>query len=808
MPKNFYYLKSFDGGFVDAFNPRDIQDNELSVAQNVILDERKTIRTLGGDTSHEDITDSHAGHLAGGAGVYTFGSDHLKGSASNDYGEDWLAVCDAKTGTIDLFDVTSGSFTSSVIDLGGTQSLAINSASNNLTLANGTDTCTVTAAGSASFDDTFKPGDVIQISGLGGGLITSNMNDMFVNAVSDTVLTLNKTFPAEGTSSSGTITFRMLTQAVYYFVDEALRISDASFSTSNQNKWYGYVKRKHFDGITPGGSADSYDNWFSNDNDLAIPTVGVVGAGYPTAGAGYNVNFSSADTGVWDGSEYQIAMTHIYDGNQESLLFIPSSSNTFTPTANQNLTINLLATAPFDERKSGGRIYIRKSGTDYPWSLLVDIDLTRGARTKMDTDYKAWALNSGEQVKVLALELDGENVETYEILNGYTPDEFANSIGATGEGYKTAVVANRRCFIANMKIKNKEDGGASKVQYRDRIMYTPIGRFDTFPSSFFIDVTQGDSEEWVKLEEFSDRLLAFKQRKLYIINISSPTSGGWFLEDVKDFAGIRHPAAIVKTEFGVVWVNEYGCYIYDGRQVKNLLINKVKESTWGNFIKPTSIIGYVPKQFYVYVLKDCFADAGDVYIYDFRTGSWVTGLSAFVDDYNRTNNVIDWNNNMLTVYQAKNDATEYWENTGEHWDDISADNWEDLTASTPPIYVKQWSDDAATKAATKIDIKTKDIDFEAPAYTKRLYSVICTYKSSAVQEDPILYSTDGGTSFTAFDGDFSSTSDWKTLKATLTRPVSCQSVRLQVTNPTNNGTLEVNDMSLEFRPVRKRIATS
>ena len=161
MPKTFYYLKSFDGGFVDAFNPRDIQDNELSVAQNVILDERKTIRTLGGDTSHEDITDSHVGHLAGGAGVYTFGSDHLKGSASNDYGEDWLAVCDAKTGTIDLFDVTSGSFTSSVIDLGGVQTLVINSASIALTLANGTDTCTITAASSASFDDTFKPGDVV-----------------------------------------------------------------------------------------------------------------------------------------------------------------------------------------------------------------------------------------------------------------------------------------------------------------------------------------------------------------------------------------------------------------------------------------------------------------------------------------------------------------------------------------------------------------------------------------------------------------------------------------------------------------------
>jgi len=270
---------------------------------------------------------------------------------------------------------------------------------------------------------------------------------------------------------------------------------------------------------------------------------------------------------------------------------------------------------------------------------------------------------------------------------------------------------------------------------------------------------------------------------------------------------VQHPAAVVKTEFGVVWANENGCYLYDGRGIRNLILNKIKESSWESFIKPTSIVGYVPKKYYAYVLKDCFADDGDVYIYDFRTGAWVSGDSVFADDYNRSNNVVDWNNNMLSVYQSKNDAAEYWENLGDSWEGLT-DNWEDLDASAPPVNVKQWGDDAVAKNTSTIDIKTKDIDFEEPAYTKRLYSVICTYKSSHSQTNPIRYSTDGGTSFTALTGDFDSTTDWKVLRATLSRPVNCQSVRLQVTNPTQGGTLDINDMSLEFRPVRKRIATS
>jgi hypothetical protein len=355
-------------------------------------------------------------------------------------------------------------------------------------------------------------------------------------------------------------------------------------------------------------------------------------------------------------------------------------------------------------------------------------------------------------------------------------------------------------------MSNEADAGATKIQMRDRIMYSPVGKFDTFPRSFFIDVVRGDPEEWVKLEEYSDRLLAFKQRKLYIINISSPSPSGWHLEDVKDFMGIQFPASVVKTEFGVAWVNQYGCFMYDGRQVRNLILNKVSESSWDSFIQVGSIIGYVPKKFYLIILKDCFADSGDVRIYDFRTDSWVSGDTSFGDDFNRANNVIDWNNNMVTLYQVKNDTANKWQNYGEKWESAPEDNdWEDLGTSSP-VNVKEWSDSAASKERSSIDIRTKDIDFGEPGLIKKIYSLMCSYKSSVAQTNPLKYSTDGGTTFSDFDGDFDAVTDWSKLRATLTTPVKCQSVRLQVTNPTTSGTIEINDLGVEYRTIRKRVS--
>ena len=421
----------------------------------------------------------------------------------------------------------------------------------------------------------------------------------------------------------------------------------------------------------------------------------------------------------------------------------------------------------------------------------------------MGAVYSPWVIDSGDDVKVTGIISLSLNLETYEILNGFRPDEQKITISGVGEGYKTAVVANRRCYVANVKTQNEE---GVLTQMRDRIMYTPIGKFDTFPRSFFVDVVKGDAEEFIKLEEFSDRLLAFKNRKLYVINIASPSPANWYVENIKDFAGILHPYASVKTEFGICWVNDFGLYMYDGQNITNLLFNKIKESDWQSFVTEDTLIGYNPRRYYLVIMKDAFANLGDVYVYDFRVQSFVSGKSAFDDDYNRSNMVVDWNGNMTTVYQTKYFGDLEWTTAGD-WDGAN-NNWNDTTDG---YNIKEWSDTMRSITNNEFKFTTRDIDFGDPSRNKKVYGLTLTYKSDTNQTQPIYYATDGSTSFSSqLTGNFASGSGWQKLRATASTPIECQSIRFKVSNPSRpTGTtdgIQINDLSVEYRPIFKRVS--
>jgi len=813
MPKAFYGLKDFSGGLNDAFNPRDIADNQLSETDNIILDERMSIKPLGGDSAHTDIPDGTAGHITPGYGAFVFESDHEQGSSALDTGENWFVMCDGLTGTIDLYDLKGDAFNSSQVDLGTPTSdtFAANKLDFNDNSASGAND-TIVDDDDTMISNGFRKGDIIAISGCTDDT-DNNLNGVRIKNVTVSTITLDHSGildSLDDDNEAGTPTITKLIKAVYYFSDEALRIADGTFGASVQPYWYGYVKRQHFGSLSL-SSTTSFDNWFSNVNTLAAPTELVIHASnYPSAGAGFQFSTTAASVsgGGYDAVAYQIATSFIYDGHQESLLYVPTANNTFTPSAdNYKVTMNLHATAPFDERISGARVYVRVDGTDDPWALLIDIDMARGARAGLSGDYSAWVKNSGDQVYVNSVVSLAPSLETYEILNGFLPSERKITISGNGEGYKTAVVANRRCFVANIKTEN-EDG--QTIQMRDRIMYTPVGKFDTFPRSYFIDVVKGDSEEFIKLEEYSDRLLAFKTRKLYILNIASPSPANWFLEEIKDFSGIEHPHAAVKTEFGICWINKFGLFLYDGNNVTNLLRNKIKESTWQDYVNANTVIGYNPKKYYLVILKSAFATDGDVYVYDFRTGSWVSGQAAFDTNVNRSNIVSDWNGNMTTTYQNLTTGDLTWTNTNSNWGSYSGGNLWNATADN--YSVKEWSDDIRDVTAENFKVTTKDIDFGDPGRVKKVYGITLTYKSDNDQTQPIYYATDGGTSFSdQLTGNFSGTgTGWKKLRATSSSPISCQSIRFRITNPTTTtGTsegIQINDMSIEYRPIYKRVS--
>ena len=120
----------------------------------------------------------------------------------------------------------------------------------------------------------------------------------------------------------------------------------------------------------------------------------------------------------------------------------------------------------------------------------------------------------------------------------------------------------------------------------------------------------------------------------------------------------------------------------------------------------------------------------------------------------------------------------------------------------------------------KIDIKTKDMDFGQPGLKKRIYAVYITYKSAVAQTAPVSYSLDGissatgaGAAFTNLTGNMIDTTnddtgvpEWKVGKFYPTSPLTCQSIRFRITNPTNPGAIEINDITVEHRVTSRKVA--
>tara|TARA_R100000458_G_scaffold31199_1_gene28611 strand:- start:14642 stop:17071 length:2430 start_codon:yes stop_codon:yes gene_type:complete len=129
---------------------------------------------------------------------------------------------------------------------------------------------------------------------------------------------------------------------IFSFVDGTLRVVDGSF-VGNTNKQLLYIKATHFNGISPAGSADSYDTWYANKNcNLAPPERGLFGDldwtdpgdGSSTTTRVYHSNTSvlaGMGTHVNDSNDYVIISTN--GGNKAaSVNDIPGEAYLTTPT--------------------------------------------------------------------------------------------------------------------------------------------------------------------------------------------------------------------------------------------------------------------------------------------------------------------------------------------------------------------------------------------------------------------------------------------------------------------------------------------
>jgi len=251
---------------------------------------------------------------------------------------------------------------------------------------------------------------------------------------------------------------------------------------------------------------------------------------------------------------------------------------------------------------------------------------------------------------------------------------------------------------------------------------------------------------------------------------------------------------VCKTDFGIAWVNELGCYLYDGRQVTNLLekggVKIIDDVTWQDHVidasGASSMIGYIPKIRQLIIVKDNAANAhaGNIFLYDMVTGSWTFGDSKMTDSQLKSNFIVFQNELIYMHTDTTND------------------------------FVK-W--DPAADSSANFQIITKDIDFGEPGRNKKIYKVLVTYDTgNATSNVQVDYDVNGGTSFPydfADGTNFSSTelataNGWAV--AELKPDVSSEannikSFRLRfATDGTVPSGFRINDISIVYRAKRPK----
>jgi hypothetical protein len=504
------------------------------------------------------------------------------------------------------------------------------------------------------------------------------------------------------------------------------------------------------------------------------------------AGFGFD---NDDDAHGWD-AEWQVGVSFLYDiapHTQESLIsemgdVSSPSTNFFTVTGESHapvLSVYVKYTSAWSDRITGARLYMRKrdSGEWHPQATLDFVEGTVKSHSSGDVANCTYDTANTQYVFRLEREnmLSPDFTSTFRVESGYNEDEEA--VTAL---FKTATLASRVAYIGNVKIL-KEDGTTEVLS--DTVLKSIPGKFDIFPLSNRIDVAIKDGEDITALNSFANRLLQFKQNTLYIVNISN--YGSEYLESKHEFMGVEIPSAVTVTEFGVAWVNKFGCFFFDGQSApRNLLMKKgfrkISETDWTAFINDDSIIGYSPKDKKLVAFSTASSSSNDVFVYDFITQSWTSGDGR--QSSATTNTVVDHNGSLFWGDSDNTYGFQIWQ-TGAY-------------------------------AHGTFNCTTKDIDFGQPALRKNIYKVYVTYKStdgSNIPKAKIYYGTDGGAVNSAFatgtgyntTSGFSASATYTTVELTPSSAIkNARSIQLKVEKSSEasiDSGFEISDISIVYR---------
>tara|TARA_R100000664_G_scaffold3195_1_gene7385 strand:- start:8433 stop:10811 length:2379 start_codon:yes stop_codon:yes gene_type:complete len=791
MPKQFKTYTRFDGGLNTKTNSRSIQDNELAQADNVIVDEFGVVKSCGkfavNTGGGKDYQAPDVNAIQAGYGLFQTRFDYNKSNSNTSVISTFYA--NAHTGskvTVERSDGQGDAFTDETIDLGAPTST--NQGKVIYHIADGIvrvcDTNVANTSTSIKKYGYFQTTDRFRNE---SGTTQTPGNYNGATGFQDLDTKLSK--PTRGVCSIGMRGTTAASGSDTLLISSITDSFPSSVSTELASGVYLAVNQT--DAAAGSGGTDAIASR-STDERLVVAASGASFGDdgenyriYPPDATGFNLDFkittnSSAPSNTvaaFKAGNYEFASTFLYDGDQESLPYVLGGELTLAD--NDSITCTVMVTnnssgTVFPANIKGGRIYIRKKDSDEAFIFFGEVSLINGTKPTLDGQFTHWDLEFGSVAPFAfsSFVSNGLNVDTYESLNGYNQDASFISVGLAGEKYQTSVVTNRRAFIANVRYTNEEGIMKNKG---DTIRYSEINKFDTFPEFNFLDIGVNDGEEFIKLEAFADRLLAYKERTLYVINIGGGSDTQWFLESTQNNMGVSFHSAVVKTEIGVCWVNKNGLYIYDGSRITNLQ-TKIIESDWTSFITSDTMLAYEPTHKHLVVIKsasDSGSDNGDAYIYSFITNSF-TKVTSLISDSVKTNPITDLHNN-LSIGKGTTQIESYDGEPSDH---------------------------------QTFDIKLKDDDFGLPNTVKKVYGVTVEYSTTEANTNGVKfeYINDSGAKVSSANlGNLSDTNDAVTVdKFNIGSPVLASSFQVQL-DLDGNCDHKIHSVGVEYRPLYKRI---
>ncbi len=463
-----------------------------------------------------------------------------------------------------------------------------------------------------------------------------------------------------------------------------------------------------------------------------------------TLSFGRDVNTNSfftlaSGTGYIIYKPYSLYFSFIYDNNQESLLY--KITDLESPVANASFYIETIAVkhewdSNLLSRITGANFYYSEGITvsnevELDYYFLFELDFNKGIKIVGNSDYtKSWSTVSSEYH--ISCEITNPlKLATYEDKNGFKNDssllfDMYNS-GSDGIGYTDGVYANRKFYIGNITLKNEH---GVYTNHNDLMLKSLPNKFDTFLLNDKIEVSVQDGDEITCLESYADRLLQYKKNKLHIINISQDVE---FLEDTHLHKGVINAEAVVKTDYGIAWANQHGCFLYDGNNVVNLLEVKGKKIIDANerdltngtgwfSDADTPFLGYEPHLRQIFVaLNPSQSSNSPMYIYDIPSRSWSFishGLGNDESDSGPVSNFVNDKNGDINILcmGAGGDESQF----------------------------MVWNPDGGSSYINTKIFSGKDIDFGYPSVRKKVYKLRLSYKGNS-SNLTVKYSINGDT---------------------------------------------------------------